>query len=132
MTWRKQVILLAKPGDTYVFSGVVTNIDLRDGTLALQNRSDDQTYELHFDQSAVDDRSKLKVGSEVTAHAVFNGKQYNANDLQLQAANADDSRSRKKSNSEEWVRPRARESSPLHVELVSFHRRITGSLRSCS
>lgn len=84
----QEVILLAKPGDTYVFSGVVTNIDLRSSTLALENRSDDQTYELHFDQSAVDDKSKLKVGSEVTAHVVFNGKQYNANDLQLQAANA--------------------------------------------
>ena len=69
----QQVLLLAKPGDTYVFSGTVTNIDLRSGTLALENRSDEQTYELHFDQSAVDDRSKLKVGSEVTAHAVFNG-----------------------------------------------------------
>ena len=85
----KEVILLAKPGDTYVFSGVVTNIDLRSNTLALENRSDDQTYELHFDQSAVDDKSKLKVGSEVTAHVVFNGKQYNANDLKLQAANTD-------------------------------------------
>ncbi len=85
----KQVILLAKPGDSYVFSGVVTNIDLRDGTLALQNNSDDQTYELHFDQKAIEDRSKLKVGSEVTAHAVFNGKQYDANDLQLQAASGD-------------------------------------------
>jgi hypothetical protein len=87
----QEVILLAKPGDTYVFSGVVTNIDLRGSTLALENRSDEQTYELHFDQSAVDDKSKLKVGSEVTAHVVFNGKQYNANDLQLQAANADSS-----------------------------------------
>jgi hypothetical protein len=85
----QEVVLLAKPGDTYVFSGVVTNIDLRTNTLALENRSDDQTYELHFDESAVDDKSKLKVGSEVTAHAVFNGKQYNANDLQLQAANSD-------------------------------------------
>ncbi|MFZ0704254.1 MAG: DUF5666 domain-containing protein [Candidatus Korobacteraceae bacterium] len=87
----QEVILLAKPGDTYVFTGVVTNIDLRTNTLDLENRSDDQTYELHFDQSSVDDRSKLKVGSEVTAHAVFNGKQYNANDLQLQAANTENS-----------------------------------------
>ncbi len=91
----QEVILLAKPGDTYVFSGVVTNIDLRSSTLALENRSDDETYELHFDQSAVNDKSKLKVGSEVTAHVVFNGKQYNANDLQLQAANADERKENK-------------------------------------
>ena len=86
----QEVIVLARPGESYVFSGVVTNIDMRTGTLALANRSDDETYELHFDQSAVDDRSKLKVGSEVTAHAVFNGKQYNAKDLQLQAASPDE------------------------------------------
>lgn len=85
----KEVTLLAKPGDTYVFAGVVTNIDLRNNMLALENRSDDQTYELHFEPSAVDDKSKLKVGAEVTAHAVFNGKQYNANDLELQAAKTD-------------------------------------------
>jgi hypothetical protein len=85
----QQVILLARPGDSYVFSGVVTNVDLRNGTLALENSSDNETYELHFDQAAVDDRSKLKVGSEVTAHAVFNGKQYNANDLQLQASSGE-------------------------------------------
>jgi len=87
----QEVILLARPGDTYVFTGVVTNIDLRDGTLDMQNRSDDQSYELHFDKSSVDDKSKLKVGSEVTAHAVFTGKQYNANDLQLRAENSGNS-----------------------------------------
>jgi hypothetical protein len=80
----QEVVLLARPGDTYVFSGVVTNVNLRDGTLALENRSDDQTYELHFGNSALDDRSKLKVGAEVTAHAVFDGKGYKANDLQVQ------------------------------------------------
>lgn len=80
----REIILLARPGDSYVFSGVVTNVNMRDGTLALENRSDDQTYELHFGNSALDDRNKLKVGAEVTAHAVFDGKQYTANDLQIQ------------------------------------------------
>lgn len=84
----QEVILLARPGDTYVFSGVVTNVNLRDGTLALENRSDDQTYELHFGTAATDERSKLKVGSEVTAHAVFDGKEYKANDLQVQQVSA--------------------------------------------
>jgi hypothetical protein len=82
----QEVIVLARPGESYVFSGVVTNIDMRSGTLALENRSDEQTYELHFSDAALDDRNKLKVGSEVTAHAIFDGKQYNAKDLQLQVA----------------------------------------------
>jgi hypothetical protein len=86
----QEVIVLARPGESYVFEGVVTNVDMRSGTLALENRSDDQTYELHFSNAALDDRDKLKVGSEVTAHAIFDGKQYNAKDLQLQAASPED------------------------------------------
>ena len=85
----QEVIVLARPGESYVFTGVVTNVDMRNGTLAVENRSDNQTYELHFTDAALDDRDKLKVGSEVTAHAIFDGKQYNAKDLELQAANAD-------------------------------------------
>lgn len=84
----QEITLLAKPGDTYVFAGQVTHIDMRSGTVALENRSDEQTYELHFEASALDDRAKLKVGSEVTAHAVFDGKQYKANDLQVQETSA--------------------------------------------
>ncbi len=88
----EEVIVLAKPGESYVFSGVVTNVDLRTSTLALENSSDNETYELHFDPSSLDDRSKLKVGAELTAHAVFNGKQYNANDLQFQQTSGSDSK----------------------------------------
>lgn len=86
----QEIVLLAKTGDTYVFSGTVTNVDLRNSTLALENRSDDQTYELHFSPAALEDRSKLKVGSEITAHAVFDGKQYKAEDLRIQQTTAAD------------------------------------------
>jgi hypothetical protein len=87
----REVIVVARPGDSYVFSGVVTNINLRDETLAVENRSDDQTYELHFSPASLDDRSKLQVGSEVTAHAVFDGKQYRANDVRVQQTSASES-----------------------------------------
>jgi hypothetical protein len=90
----QEVIVLARPGESYVFSGVVTNVDMRSGTLALENRSDEQTYELHFSDAAIDDRNKLKVGSEVTAHAIFDGKQYNAKDLQLQTSAPDETKQR--------------------------------------
>jgi hypothetical protein len=86
----REIILLARPGDTYLFSGVVTNVNLRDGTLAIENHSDDQTYEVHFNPAALGDRNKLKVGSEITAHAVFDGKQYKANDVQVQQVAAEE------------------------------------------
>ena len=123
--------MLAKPGDTYVFSGVVTNIDLRSSTLALENRSDDETYELHFDQSAVDDKSKLKVGSEVTAHVVFNGKQYNANDLQLQAANATSRKQNKDRKSSSSERIRLGGMSAQQREASSSKIRVRARPRSC-
>ena len=83
----QEIIVLAKPGDDYIFSGVVTNLDMRTDTLALENRSDQETYELHFNRAAIEDARQLKVGAEVTAHAVFDGKQYRASNLRIEKAN---------------------------------------------
>ncbi len=83
----QEILVLAKPGDDYVFSGVVTNLDMRTDTLALENSSDQETYELHFNPAAIEDSRQLKVGSEVTAHAVFDGKQYRASNLRIEKPN---------------------------------------------
>ena len=87
----QEIIVLAKPGDDYIFSGVVTNLDMRSNTLALENRSDEETYELHFDPARIEDAHKLKVGSEVTAHAVFDGKQYETANLRIEKSESNDS-----------------------------------------
>ncbi len=86
----QEIVVLAKPGDDYVFSGVVTNLDMRSDTLALENSSDQTTYELHFNPAAMEDSRQLKVGSEVTAHAVFDGKEYRASNLRIEKANSED------------------------------------------
>ncbi len=86
----QEIIVLAKPGDDYIFSGVVTNLDMRTDTLALENSSDQETYEIHFNPAAIEDTRQLKVGSEVTAHAVFDGKQYRASNLRIEKANSED------------------------------------------
>jgi hypothetical protein len=86
----QEIVVLAKPGDDYVFSGVVTNLDLRSDTLALENRSDQETYDLHFNPAAMEDSRQLKVGSEVTAHATFDGKQYRASNLRIEKTNSQD------------------------------------------
>ncbi len=86
----QEIVVLAKPGDDYIFSGVVTNLDMRSNTLAVENSSDQETYELHFNPAAIEDTRQLKVGSEVTAHAVFDGKEYRASNLRIEKANSAD------------------------------------------
>ncbi len=54
----QEIIVLAKPGDDYIFSGVVTNLDMRSSTLALENRSDQETYETTL-QSGSDRRQLI-------------------------------------------------------------------------
>jgi hypothetical protein len=85
----QEILVLAKPGDDYVFSGVVTNLDMRTNTLAVENRSDQETYELHFNPAAIEGGNQLNVGTEVTAHAIFDGKQYRANILRIENANSE-------------------------------------------
>ena len=87
----QEIIVLAKPGEDYIFSGVVTNLDMRSNTLALENRSDQETYELHFDPARLEDAHKLKVGAEVTAHAVFDGKQYQTSNLRIEKTESNQS-----------------------------------------
>jgi len=72
----REVSVLAVPGTTFTFAGPVRNLDLRDGTLALENRTDNKTYELHFEPGVVG--PNVRIGSEVTVSAVFTGKDYRA------------------------------------------------------
>ncbi len=81
----EEITILAKPGESFLFAGTITNLDMRSGTLALDNRSDDENYEIHFDPANVD-KHDLKVGAEVRANTVFDGKAYRADNLQITEA----------------------------------------------
>jgi hypothetical protein len=85
----EQIVVLARPGDNYIFSGTVTSLDMRVNALILENRSDDQTYEVHFSTAALPDIHTLKVGSEVTAQATFDGKEYRASTLKIESASSE-------------------------------------------
>jgi hypothetical protein len=86
----QEITILAKPGDNYIFSGAVTNIDMRSSAFFIENRSDQQTYEVHFGQDAVTDMRALKVGSEVTARTTFDGKQYKASNIRIENLNQEE------------------------------------------
>jgi hypothetical protein len=83
------IVVLAKPGDNYIFSGVVTGLDMHSNMLVLQNSADDQDYEVHFSSAALSDARALKVGSEVTARATFDGKQYKASNVRIESSSPD-------------------------------------------
>lgn len=86
----EEVNVLAKPGDNYIFSGVVTNLNMRTGSLFVDNKTDDQNYEVHFTRDAVMNPQALHVGVQVTARATFNGKEYVASNVRVEKPQPND------------------------------------------
>ena len=76
----QEISLIAAPGDTFVFSGRVTHLDLGHGSLAVQNQSDNRNYDITFDPSA-GNHDDLGVGQDVTVNAMFDGTRYMAKDI---------------------------------------------------
>ncbi|MGI9101375.1 MAG: DUF5666 domain-containing protein [Terriglobales bacterium] len=77
----REISLLAVPGSRFTFAGKVRYLDLRSGTIAIENVTDNKTYELEFKPGIVGDN--VTIGSDVTASAVFSGKGYKAESIKL-------------------------------------------------
>lgn len=82
----KDVDLIAVPGTKFTFYGTLTHIDLRNGLLGVENKADDRLYEVRFRPDAQTVNDQLVVGAEVTIVAVFTGKDYAAESLQVTGA----------------------------------------------
>ena len=82
----REIAVLARPGADYVFAGRVTNVDLRTGTLSVDNETDSKNYDLRFDPSRLEQRSQLRVGAEVTVRATYDGHVYKASDVTVAKA----------------------------------------------
>lgn len=76
----REVTILASPGQSVTFDGIVRNVDLRNNQLAIENHSDNKTYEVALDGDQ-GIPSNLMVGSEVTVAAVFDGRGYKAHSI---------------------------------------------------
>ncbi len=87
----QEITVVAKPGDNYIFSGMVTDLNMRTSSFFVDNKTDDQSYEVHFARNAVSDMQALRVGAEVTARAVFDGKQYTASNVRVEKPEAPES-----------------------------------------
>jgi cold shock CspA family protein len=80
----QDVMVLAKPGDNYIFSGTVTNLDMRSNTFFVDNQADEQSYEVHFTPTVLAEARNLRIGQEVTARATFDGKKYQATNIRVE------------------------------------------------
>jgi hypothetical protein len=79
----QSITIHASPGESYVFAGRLTHVDLRDGVLALDDQADGNNYELYFDPASQKNVSRLVVGAPVSVIASFDGKRYRATSIKV-------------------------------------------------
>jgi hypothetical protein len=83
----KEITLLASPGQEFTFEGKVTHLDLSTGALSVENRADSRIYDLTFDRHG-SIPSRLMVGTEVRVAAIFDGRHYRANQINVTGTNS--------------------------------------------
>jgi hypothetical protein len=71
----REIIIIAKPGSSHTFAGTITFLDTHRGILAVRNRLDDKTYDLHF-LPRMGGIADLAVGAEVQVTAIFTATEY--------------------------------------------------------
>lgn len=76
--------VLATPGSTFTFSGVLSFIDLHQGLLIIVDPQDNQSYRCSFSPSAFPDTGKLHEGSAVRLVAHFDGARYVASEITIE------------------------------------------------
>lgn len=81
----REITVLAQPGGSYIFAGRITNLDLRNGLIAVDNQSDGRNYELRFDPAQVENREQLVIGAEIAANSTFDGRGYSARSITVTA-----------------------------------------------
>jgi hypothetical protein len=87
----QSITIHATPGETYVFAGILTHVDLRDGVLALDDQVDGNNYELYFDPLEQRNVAQLVKGAGVQISANFDGKRYRATSIRVTGTAAEQS-----------------------------------------
>jgi hypothetical protein len=79
----RQVSILAQPGSQFTFVGAITYVDMSRNMIAINNRSDDRSYELYLENLPSGSFRNLRQGSVASIQAVFDGQHYVARSLQM-------------------------------------------------
>jgi hypothetical protein len=81
-----EIVIVVKPGSSFVFTGPVTFLDRHRGMLAVHNTLDNKTYDLHITAARMDTTANLAVGAEVRVVATFDAVQYTARQITVTRA----------------------------------------------
>jgi hypothetical protein len=81
----RTITLIVSPGESFTFIGKVMHLDLSTGLVAVQNRTDSQTYDIFVNHDGTVP-SNLMLGSQVKIAAVFDGRGYKANHITVESA----------------------------------------------
>jgi hypothetical protein len=79
----QQISLLAQPGSQYSFFGRITYLDLSRKMIAVENQTDNQTYEIYLESLPGSGVRGLGQGSQVNISAVFDGTHYVAHTIEV-------------------------------------------------
>jgi hypothetical protein len=76
-----QITVLAVPGSTFVFSGIIITLDIASGFLTISDTRDQRTYRVAFDPRVLTNRDDLRLGQRVRITAKYDGTSYMASDV---------------------------------------------------
>jgi hypothetical protein len=78
----EKIKVMARPGSTFVFTGRIAVIDLRDSHVTLYEQSGQNTFEVGLHSLPANERLGLKQGADVIVHARFDGEKYEAQSIE--------------------------------------------------
>ena len=83
-----EILVLARPGVSYTFAGIITNVNVRDGVVSVENQSDGKVYDIEFDTHSKSARAGLHIGNNVNITAAFDGENYKATNVTVTEASS--------------------------------------------
>jgi hypothetical protein len=76
-----RISILASPGAQFVFAGHIEYLDLHRGLMVVVDPRDNKSYEVNLDPSTFSLTRDLREGADVTVHATFDGRRYEAKSI---------------------------------------------------
>jgi len=78
-----EVTVMAAPGASFIFSGVLSSLDTASGAMTVVDPRDDKSYQIHFDPTAQITR-QLHPGQHLRISADYDGVRYVATDISVE------------------------------------------------
>ncbi len=75
------IIVLAKPGSDFAFSGKLSSLDMHAGLLVLVDPRDQKSYQISFNPSQFPGSESMHAGDQIRVSASFDGNRYEAQEI---------------------------------------------------